>query len=97
MSESFVIKGKIRTKGQDLIVEVEYERGIMLTLTPTLLFIMSILFLIDVIRKNDLDLRYYTFIVVCGLLIFWGLDLKRKNEIEKIKGLFRSSVDENAR
>jgi len=97
MSEAFVIKGKIRTKHQDLIVEVEYERGFMLTLMPTLLFIMSIFFLIDAVRNGNLDFRYYPFIVVCGLLVFWALDFKRKNEIEKIKKLFRSSVDENAR
>jgi hypothetical protein len=97
MSGFFVIKGTITTKHQDLIVEVEYKRGFMLTLMPTLVFVMSIFFLIDVIRSGNLDFRYYPFIVVCGLLVFWGLDLKRKNEIEKIKKLFRSSVDENAR
>lgn len=97
MSEPFVINGRVRTQNQDLIVEVEYVRGFMLTLMPALLFIMSILFLIDVIRSNDLDFRYYPFIVVCILLVFWGLDIKRKKEIDKIKQLFKSAVDENAR
>lgn len=97
MSEPFVIKGTIRTKNQDLIVDVEYKRGFMLTLMPTLLFVMSIFFLIDLIRNGNLDFRYYPFILLCGLLVFWGLDFKRQNEIEKIKKLFRSSVDENAR
>jgi len=97
MSESFVIKGKIRMQNQDLIVEVEYVRGFMLTLMPTLLFIMSVMFLIDVEKIKDLDFNYYPFIVVAGLLVFWGIDFKRKSEIEKIKKLFGSSVDENPR
>lgn len=93
----FKIKGEVTTKPPDVIVEVEYETGFMLNLMLNVFFIMGIFFLIDTIRYGQLDIRYYPFIILLGLLVFVGFDFKRRSEIDKIKKLLRSSVEQDAR
>jgi hypothetical protein len=44
---------------------------------------------VDYVKKGTFDIRYLPFIIVSALIILWGLEQKRKKEIDKVRNTFR--------
>jgi|SRR5688572_19751826 len=89
MNEEFIIKGELKKRGPDLVIELEYIRGPLQTLLPTLFFIIGIFVALDIVINETIDLRYIPFIFILGIVFFGAFDLMKGKEIEKIRDIFQ--------
>jgi len=91
-NEEFIIKGEIRKENEKLIVHLEFIRGPIQTIMPTLFFLVGAISLIQIAQHQNFDWRYIPFVAIVTLLFFGAFELTKKNEIEKIKELIKDSI-----
>jgi hypothetical protein len=91
-NEEFLIKGEIKKENEKLVVQLEFIRGPIQTISPTFFFIIGTITLFQTVQNKNFDWRYIPFIISIALLFFGGFEMMKMKEIEKIKKLIQDVV-----